>query len=252
MALNLQKPINRSFYKGLAYVLKIVYFVALQQQWEDYTDSESSTYYSTSSLDSEMSRVLELESRRNRGTRIIGRKGIPLEKQSYKPTKNSRATDSRMSATEPHTNNKLQNLGERKMVKQSMPMKSGMLTAEQRQKLTLGPTLNEVALERTNSPPSLTNINCKPTHSQSLQKLENASSKILQAERSKSASPHRHILCASTPTTSQISSPSNISGEAQSQTLREKYKKAHAPPPPPRVDSAITAKKKSSERMLSI
>ena len=239
------------------YNIKIfVHILALQQQWEDWTDSDSSTYYSTSSLDSEMSRVLEHEARKNKGTRITGRKGaLPPANKSHHH--HSRPLDSRTSSINPRTSAKSPIAERSKLAKQNPQLKKENFAITQKP-LTVAPGLspNKIIPARTVPSNPLPDIGERPTYSQSLQKitLDSGSNKFLLVERSKSASPNRLSPLNCTPATSQVSSPCNALGEPRSRIPKEKSQKPQQapPPPPPRIDSASASGKKTPERMLAI
>jgi len=209
-----------------------------------------------------MSRILEYESRKHRGTRITGRKGDPpTTSKSYRHhSRNERPPDSRTSSINPHTSAKPPYPDRNKLVKENPQIKKGNSLNGKKTATAgavpaaQGPSPTKIIPVRTKPPNIATDCAPKATNSQSLQKLtfDNSNRKILLVERSKSASPQRLAFLSSTPTTSQISSPSNASGDPRSEFLGKKCSKPQVPPPPPpRIDSALSSEKKS-ERMLSI
>ena len=234
-------------------------FSALQRQWEDLTDTESSTYYSTSSMDSEMSRILEYESKRHQGTRVTGRKGVAPHRNtvSQSESKNGKVPENSRTSLmniHPQSSSKRYPHDKTRIVKSTLvkkfPHKSNnsanaqCLNAANREPSSVEPS------SRGTSPKHTTKIG--QNSGSFAVKTVDTNIKLLKGDPNKKLNLERLNLLQCTSAASQMSL--STSTEANRPAKKGKCPKPLSPPPlpPPRVDSMTAINVKSPERMLSL
>ena len=221
----------------------VISFSVRQQQWYDLTDSDSSTYYSTSSVDSEMSRLLAAEAAKNQGARVVGRKGQshPVASERFREDSKSfyRKSSSQAKAKQPTVcRDKLQNI----YVKVGNPG----------DKQAAKPVNAHEPLRASSRSSTSNTAKSGPSSSYSKSKLS-YSNKNSHRELDRKTSTPKSLLQTAATTSGHFSSQSNAAGSSRLLVNKERAKKPLGPPPlPPRVDSVVVAKSISQDRVLSI